>query len=131
MSDGLVHASGSDNTTKAPMSKPILFTLKPNLVEGGRTYFCPDCAMVAGLLSYHSDVSAKLDVRSIDFARPRPSVVELIGAENQGCPVLVLPEDSVPPAGATSRTANGRTFIAGGRDIATYLALVYGGTYPH
>ncbi len=113
------------------MSKPILFTLKPNLVEGGRTYFCPDCAMVAGVLSYHPEVVAKLDVRTVDFARPRPAVIELLGAENQGCPVLILSGDMISPAEAHPRTANGRIFIAGGRDIATYLALAYGGTFPH
>ena len=113
------------------MSKPILFTLKPNLAEAGRTYFCPDCAMVTGFLSYHPDVAAKLDVRSVDFARPRQAVIELIGAENQGCPVLILPSDASAPAEANPRTANGRTIIAGGRDIATYLALAYGGTFPH
>ena len=111
------------------MSKPILFTLKPNLVEGGRTYFCPDCALVAGVLSYHPEVAAKLDVRSIDFARPRPAVIEMLGAENQGCPVLILPPDAEAPPEA--RTANGHTFLAGGREIATYLAITFGSTFPH
>ena len=114
------------------MSKPILFTLKPNLVEGGRTFFCPDCAMVAGVLSYHPEVAAQLDVRSVDFARPRPAVIELLGAENQGCPVLILPADAVaPPVEVHARTANGRMFIAGAREIATYLASTFGGTLPH
>ena len=114
------------------MSKPILFTLKPNLVEGGRTYYCPDCAMVAGMLSYHPDAAAALEVRSVDFARPRPAVIEMLGAENQGCPVLILPTDAAaPPAEVHPRTANGYTFIAGARDITTYLALEYGSTFPH
>ncbi len=114
------------------MAPPILFTLKPNLLEVGRTFYCPDCAMVAGLLSYHPDVAAKLDIRPVDFARPRPAVIELLGAENQGCPVLILPaEAAAPPAEAQPRQANGHTFLAGARDITTYLALVYGSTFPH
>ncbi len=114
------------------MSKPILFTLKPNLVEGGRTYYCPDCAMVAGVLSYHPDAAAALDLRPVDFARPRPAVIELLGAANQGCPVLILPAGAAaPPAEVHPRTANGHVFIAGARDITTYLALIHGSTFPH
>ena len=113
------------------MPKPILFTLKPNFLEGGRSYFCPDCAMVEGALAYHPEAKAELDIRPVDFARPRPEVIELLGAENQGCPVLVLPPDTAPPAGVHSRTANGRTFVSGAKDITTYLALAFGGPFPH
>ena len=114
------------------MSKPILFTLKPNLLEGGRTFYCPDCAMVEGVLSDYPEVRAQLDVRSVDFARPRPAVIGLLGAENQGCPVLILPEGSPTPAAEVHpRTANGQTFIAGARDITTYLALTMGSPFPH
>jgi hypothetical protein len=114
------------------MSKPILFTLKPNFTENGRAYYCPDCATVEGVLSYHPEVRAQLDVRPVDFARPRPAVIELIGAENQGCPVLILPDGSATPAAEVHpRTANGQTFIAGARDITTYLALTMGSTFPH
>ena len=114
------------------MPKPILFTLKPNLVEGGRTYFCPDCATVEGALSYSPEIRAALDVRRVDFARPRPAVVELLGVENQGCPVLNLPSGSAAPAAeAHPRTVNGHTIIAGARDITTYLALTAGGAFPH
>ncbi len=113
------------------MSKPILFTLKPNFFEGDRTFYCPECATVEGVLSYFPDVRAKLDVRHADFARPRPAVIELLGVENQGCPVLILPEGSTPSAEVHPRTANGRTFIAGARDITTHLALTMGSAFPH
>ena len=114
------------------MSKPILFTLKPNFAEGERTFYCPDCATVEGVLSYYPEVRAKLDIRPVDFARPRPAVIQLIGAENQGCPVLILPEGSANPAAEVHpRTAHGRTFIAGARDITTHLALTMGSAFPH
>ena len=114
------------------MSKPILFTLKPNLLEGGRTYYCPDCAQVEGVLSYYPEVRAALDIRAVDFARPRPAVIALLGAENQGCPVLILHAGTAtPPAEVHPRTANGHTFVAGARDITTYLALTSGSTFPH
>ena len=114
------------------MSKPILFTLKPNLKEAGRTYYCPDCSMVTGVLSYHPEVKEQLDVRTVDFARPRPAVIEMLGEEHQGCPVLILPAGTKAPAAEVHpHTAKGYTFIAGARDITTYLALTYGSTFPH
>lgn len=116
----------------ANVSKPILFTLKPNLQEAGRTWHCPDCATITGVLSYHPEVAAKLDWRQVDFARPRPAVIELIGSENQGCPVLILPEGApLPAAEFQPKSANGRVFISDVRAIANYLATTYGASYPH
>jgi glutathione S-transferase len=32
----------------------------------------------------------ELEVKYVNFARPRPALVDLLGEENQSCPVLVL-----------------------------------------
>jgi hypothetical protein len=64
------------------MSRDILFMLKPNLVENGRTYHCPDCSVIEGVLAYHPHVRMELEVHYLDFSRPRPPVIALLGEEN-------------------------------------------------
>jgi glutathione S-transferase len=71
-----------------------LFLLKadfkdPGLAEGKR-YFCTDCALIEGLLSYYPRLLDELEVHYVNFARPRTELVDLIGEPNQSCPVLVL-----------------------------------------
>jgi hypothetical protein len=71
-----------------------LFLLKADFQDAsradGKRYFCPDCVMIEGLLSYYPRLLDELEVKYVNFARPRPAIVDLIGEENQGCPVLVL-----------------------------------------
>lgn len=75
-----------------------LFLLKPDFRDLNRTdgklYFCPDCAIIEGLLSYYPRLRNELEVHYLDFARPRKVLVELLGEANQSCPVLVLDDGS-------------------------------------
>jgi hypothetical protein len=112
------------------MPQDILFMLKPNLVENGRTYHCPDCTIIEGVLSYHPNVRHELEIHYLDFSRPRPPVIDLLGEENQGCPVIIVRRGDVP-AGLPVKTANGHSFINDVRGIAKYLAHTYGSTFPH
>lgn len=56
----------------------------------GKKYFCPDCVMIEGLLSFYPKLRNELEVTYVDFARPRKVLVDLVGEANQSCPVLVL-----------------------------------------
>ncbi len=71
-----------------------LFLLKADFLDltrgDGKRYFCPDCALIEGLLSYYPRLTSELEVKYVNFARPRQVLVDLIGEENQSCPVLVL-----------------------------------------
>ncbi|BBE17639.1 hypothetical protein AQPE_1796 [Aquipluma nitroreducens] len=71
-----------------------LFLLKADFQDAsradGKRYFCPDCVMIEGLLSYYPRLLNELEVKYVNFARPRPALVDLLGEENQSCPVLVL-----------------------------------------
>ncbi|MBM3956062.1 MAG: DUF3088 family protein [Planctomycetota bacterium] len=112
--------------------KPILFLLRagfPDPSHGPHGYYCPECAVVAGLLYYHPELTRALDVRQVDVARPRAEVVALVGEANQSCPVLVLPPGDVPagPHGIHQ----GRAFVAGPEAIALLLAERYGTARPH
>ena len=71
-----------------------LFLLKSDFQDISRgadnKYFCPNCAILEGLLSFYPKLRTELQVHYVDFARPRPEIVHLIGEANQSCPVLVL-----------------------------------------
>lgn len=71
-----------------------LFLLKADFQDAsrgdGKKYFCSDCAVLEGLVSYYPRLSSELEVKYVNFARPRQVLVDLIGEANQSCPVLVL-----------------------------------------
>lgn len=71
-----------------------LFLLKPDFKDINRNaenkYFCPPCTLIEGLLSFYPRLRNELEVQYVDFVRPRPAIVDLIGEANQSCPVLVL-----------------------------------------
>lgn len=72
------------------MSRDILFLLHPRfLSEQGERQFCPDCMIVEGVLACFPDLRTRLDVRYVDFPRPRQDIVDLVGAAKQGCPMLI------------------------------------------
>jgi len=75
-----------------------LFLLKADFLDAsrsdGKRYFCPDCVMLEGLLSYYPRLRDELDVQYVNFARPRQVLINLIGEDNQSCPVLVLEDGS-------------------------------------
>lgn len=104
--------------------QPILFLLNPNFadakVHDSHLYYCPHCAMIEGVLHYYPDLRTLIDIRYVDFPRPRPAIIELIGEENQGCPVLILPRDSVIPNGF--KAIGAYMFSDEKMVIATYLA---------
>lgn len=75
-----------------------LFLLKPDFQDLNRNeesrYICPPCTLIEGILSYYPRLRTELEVSYVDFQRPRPAIVELIGEANQGCPVLILDDGS-------------------------------------
>jgi len=114
------------------MAKHVLFLLKPGFNdEKGGPYFCPECAMVEGLLKYAPQIESKLDIRRIDFPRPRKEIIGLIGDANQGCPVLVIAGDSAQPAEAKKSAETGKAFISGGTEICEFLGKTFSVVRPH
>jgi len=107
------------------MNKDTLFLLNKDFTDDGAgPFYCPESAFIEGILSYYPELRERLDVRYVDFTKPRGPIVELLGEANQSCPVLILADEKIVPADAA--TANGRTFISGDRPIARYLADRYG-----
>lgn len=115
------------------MKRDRLYLLKPHFMDRGEgPYFCPGCAQVAGLMEFYPALKETLDVRWLDFPRPRPELIDLIGEENQSCPVLVLRGAPEAPAQEPPlQQAKGRWFVEGADEIAGYLARVHGIGVPH
>ncbi|MFV0378687.1 MAG: DUF3088 family protein [Mangrovibacterium sp.] len=111
-----------------------LYLLKPdfndfNLKPQERLYFCPGCAVVQGMLGYYPQLRDKLEVIELDFQRPRPVLVELLGEENQSCPVLIT--DQAAPGFDAVQAANGNWFINKPEAILKYLAMQFKVGFPH
>ena len=91
-------------------------------------YYCPGCVEMLGLLTAYPSLEKHVQVQYVDFQRPRPALVDSIGDENQGCPVLILatpPSADLPPH-LNVQHAQGHAFVEGTRDIGLYLAHTHG-----
>lgn len=115
------------------MERDVLFVLTPGFSDRGETWFCPYSAQVIGFLSYYPEVRATLDVRELDFPRPRRPMVELVGEEHQAAPLLVLAAGAEPEpvSGVTIERAQGRAFVEKTVEILRYLAATRGVPAPH
>jgi hypothetical protein len=111
--------------------KDRLYLLKPGFIDRGKAYFCPGCAQVEGMLSFYPALREEIEIRYIEFPRPRPSLVAEIGEENQGCPKLILGGEHAIPEGVQAGDAKGNRFIAAPIEICRYLAAAYGVGEPH
>lgn len=114
------------------MKRDQLYLLKPDFHDQGKTYYCPGCAEVIGLLEFYPALKQGIDIHYVDYPRPRPKLVSLLGEQNQSCPVLVLataPQNL--PAHLKVQHANGHAFVADAREIGAYLAHVHGIGIPH
>jgi len=114
------------------MGKHTMFILKPGFYDGDEgPFYCPHSAAIEGILKYLPEIEEKVEIRRIDFQRPRDEVIELIGEENQGSPVLVLAEGSEIPPEAQVYEKTGRAFMHGTMEIGNYLSSTLGVMRPH
>ncbi|WP_298143464.1 DUF3088 family protein [Flavobacterium sp.] len=106
--------------------------LDHNIPPKSQMYFCPDCALLEGMLSYFPDLRKLLDIRYIAYERPRTEIVALLGEEHQNCPLLIIDENIVFAHNyADLKTVNGIRFLNSGTAIAQFLANQYGFSMPH
>jgi hypothetical protein len=82
-------------------------------------------------LTYVPEIQSKVDVRRIDFPRPRQEIIDLLGEENQYTPVLIVNEDSKSDPQAQVSTATGRSFLLGEIEISKFLHRDLGIIKPH
>jgi hypothetical protein len=109
----------------------LLTPLFPDAKAGPGAFYCPECSQIEGTLSWFPFLRSRIEVAYLDFPRPRTPIIDLIGVENQGCPVLVFAGD--PPAGVAAKVhaPTGRRFVAGAAAIGAALAAAHGVSLPH
>ncbi len=111
------------------MSQDHLILIQPGFVRPGRApearFACPDCNVLEGLLATApAGAAAQLKVSRVPFERPRQAVIELLGPDNQGLPVLVLGDQHPVPADAQRH--EGRAFVNDVQQISRLLAERHG-----
>ena len=114
------------------MAKHLLFLLTPGFYdEEEGPFFCPHSAAMEGFLKYVPEIETHVEVKRIDFQRPRQDIVELLGEENQFTPVLILAKNSDVSADAQVSEETGRAFILGETEITKFLSRTYNVLRPH
>lgn len=95
-------------------------------------FYCPDCATIEGVLALYPALRHSLTIQYLDFPRPRPALVELLGADHQGCPVLVLDaHEAAALPGHAYQTHGTYRFLADPTAILPWLADRFGIARPH
>jgi hypothetical protein len=109
-----------------------LFLLNPDFQDSdsdheGKRYYCPQCAMIEGLLRYYPQLEKMIEIQRVDFKKPRQSIVEIIGTENQSCPVLIIENMPNNNVDISYFTRYGGKFFVNSPDlIARYLSEKFG-----
>nr|WP_290444084.1 DUF3088 family protein [Pseudoalteromonas sp. XMcav2-N] len=94
-----------------------MFVLSMPFEDGpGKMWICSHCAMIEGALTVNPHWADQVDVRRVDFAKPRKAVVELLGEDNQWLPVLILDDEQT---------------LTQPEAIINYLAEAFGGAAVH
>jgi hypothetical protein len=107
-----------------------LFLIDPDWHDDlGGPWFCPAGAFVEGVLAFYPALEDQIDIVRLDFPRPRPPVIDLVGEDHQSCPILVL-DGAFDWPGAQTSEATGRRFLQD-HAIVPYLAARYGIGLPH
>jgi len=113
------------------MSKrDLLFMLPPGFSDHNRREFCPECAELWGLLSWFPALHETLEVHYQPIEKPRPEMTDLLGAEYQNCPTLVLTPESPSALESDQKIANGHRFLDNARAIGRYYAARFGTPIP-
>lgn len=111
------------------MSQDHLILIQPGFARPGRApeqrFACPDCNLLEGLLaSAPPGAASALRVSRVPFERPRQAVIELLGPDHQGLPVLLL--DAEQPVPSEAHWHEGRPFVDDAQLIARLLAERHG-----
>lgn len=108
--------------------KDRLYLLKAPFGDQGFDWYCNDCAAMEGALLANPHWADKVDVLRVAFPRPRSELVELVGAERQGLPMLVMDAAKAP---GDAIIVGDLAILQDVRAIGRALAHRHGGAGPH
>ncbi|HLE47931.1 MAG TPA: DUF3088 family protein [Candidatus Thermoplasmatota archaeon] len=112
-----------------PIPKDRLFLLKPDFSDAGFRQFCSECAMVEGMLSFYPSIRKALDIKYINFTRPRKEIVSALGPDHQSSPLLIVGDAAnAKRAGPNVKIQahGGKQFVNDPFMVCEYLASVHG-----
>jgi hypothetical protein len=104
-----------------------LFLLKPGFTKADdpTEYFCPDCAIIEGVLQYYPQIKHSTDIVYIDYQRPRLVLIELIGQEHQSSPVLITDKEPSAEVKYLFKTFGALFFLDTPDSIMEYFSKKY------
>lgn len=108
--------------------KDQLFILAAPFGDGGFEWYCNDCATLEGALMVNPHWNDRVDVHRITFPRPRKELVELVGPDWQGLPMLVMDKDRAP---GDAIIVGDFAILQDVRAIGRALTSRHGGAGPH
>ena len=108
--------------------KDTLFILAAPFPDGGFEWYCNDCATLEGALLVNPHWVDKVNVRRVAFPRPRQEVVDLVGPDWQGLPMLVMDRERAP---GDAIVVGDYAILQDVRAIGRALASRHGGAGPH
>ena len=108
--------------------KDQLFILAAPFADGGFEWYCNDCATLEGALISNPHWTDRIDVRRIGFARPRQQIIDLVGPDWQGCPMLVMDKVRAP---GDAIIVGEYAILQDVRAIGRALTDRHGGVGPH
>ena len=114
------------------MDRDTLYLLEPGFADPaypGKIFYCWHCALMEGVLASFPELTKGLVVRRIPFARPRKEIVDLIGAENDSLPLLVLASNA--PPGITAERRGTVRYVQDKDAILDMLSRRHGFPIPH
>lgn len=109
-----------------------LFLIKPDFIDKnadneGLKYYCPQCAVFEGVLKYYPQLEKQIEIHRVNFERPRQEIIDLIGMENQSCPVLIIDKTGDNNADTSYFNSYGdKLFVNTVELIALYLSESFG-----
>ena len=108
--------------------KDRLYILKAPFQDGEQSWYCNDCATLEGAMLANRHWAETLDVHRLDFPRPRIEVVELVGEDHQGLPMLVMDAATAP---RHALRVGAYAILKDVREIGWAIQHRHGGVGPH
>ncbi|CAI9084504.1 DUF3088 domain-containing protein [Candidatus Methylacidiphilum fumarolicum] len=112
--------------------QPILYLLKPGFYDGpGDPYYCPYCMIFEGVLKTYPQLKDRLKVCYVSFEKPRKEIIDLIGEENQSCPVIIFDHPLDPSIPFQAKKYGDKFFLNEPEEIGLYLSKEFKIPRPH
>jgi hypothetical protein len=108
--------------------KDRLYILAAPFLDGGFEWYCNDCATLEGAMLVNTHWKDRIDVRRVAYPRPRQELIDLIGPEFQGLPMLVMDKDRAP---GDAIIVGDFAILQDVRAIGRALTSRHGGAGPH